>query len=78
MSIDFGDGPPLKDTSPWLRDERERHLRILDAAERNSVIEGLPRFTQVMRARMLTRLAELAVPAQVPRRSDESADRNSA
>lgn len=78
MSIDFGDGPPLKETSPWLRDERERHLRILDAAERNSVIEGLPRFTQEMRSRLLRRLAELAVPAQALPQSDAPTDRSSA
>jgi len=77
MSIDFGDGPPLKDTSPWLRDERERHLRILDAAERNSVIEGLPRFSQELRSQLLKRLAELAVLGQAPRRLDEQADRSS-
>jgi hypothetical protein len=78
MSIEFSDGPPLKETSPWLRDERERHLRILDAAERNSVIEGLPRFTQEMRFRLLRRLAELAVSGQAPRRSDALAARRSA
>lgn len=67
MQMEFGSGPPLKESSPWLKDERERHARILDVAERNSVIEGLPRFTTAVRERLLRRLAELAVPAPEPR-----------
>lgn len=66
MQPNFGGGQPLKETSPWLKDDRERHLRILDVAERNSVIEGLPRFTRAMREQMLKRLAALALPDQAP------------
>lgn len=78
MQPNFGGGPPLKETSPWLNDDRERHLRILDVAERNSVIEGLPRFTRAMRERMLKRLASLDVPEQAPPPPVGPADRTGA
>ena len=42
----FGEGPALKDACPWLKDTAERHRRILDVTERNSVIEGLPPMTR--------------------------------
>jgi hypothetical protein len=42
MNIEFGTGPTLQEFSPWLRDPAARLELILDAAERDSVIEGLP------------------------------------
>lgn len=42
--MEFGKGPTLREACPWLRDDAERHARILDVVERNSVIEGLPPF----------------------------------
>lgn len=56
MGIDFGNGPALKDSSPWLRDDAERHRRILDVVERDSVIEGLPPFQEETRRRILEQL----------------------
>ena len=47
--IDFGTGPTLKEACPWLRDDAERQKRIVDVAERNSVIEGLPPFQEETR-----------------------------
>jgi hypothetical protein len=57
---DFGTGPLLKDASPWLRDDAERRERILDVAERNSVIEGLPPFDDHMRERLRRMMAAAA------------------
>lgn len=42
----FGTGTPLRQFSSHLRDAVKRHQIILDRVERNSVIEGLPRFTK--------------------------------
>jgi hypothetical protein len=44
-----GTGPTLRDESPYLRDDAECIARILDVAERNSVIEGLPPFDETLR-----------------------------
>jgi hypothetical protein len=49
---DFGKGPALEKANPWLRDEAERIERILDVTERNSVIEGLPPFSEEMRRKL--------------------------
>lgn len=63
-----GSGPSLIDASPWLRDPAERHRRILDVAERNSVIEGLPPFTDETREKIRVELESLsaALPASAP------------
>lgn len=53
-----GTGPTLAEVSPWLRDAAERHRRILDVAERNSVIEGLPPFTDELRERIAEQLRQ--------------------
>lgn len=47
--VNLGTGPTLADTVPWLRDEAEQAERILDVVERNSVIEGLPEFSDETR-----------------------------
>jgi hypothetical protein len=47
-----GRGPTLEQANSWLRDEAERIDRILDVVERNSVIEGLPPFSEEMRRRL--------------------------
>jgi len=54
--IEFGLGPTLREASPWLCDDAERHARILDVVERNSVIEGLPAFSAEARQRILQQL----------------------
>jgi hypothetical protein len=54
---DFGTGLTLQEANPWLRDEAERIDRILDVAERNSVLEGLPPFSEGMRRRLREELA---------------------
>lgn len=56
MAIDFGTGPTLKKACPWLRDDRTRIELILDVAERNSVIEGLPPFKEETRRRLRDQL----------------------
>jgi hypothetical protein len=78
MSIDFGTGPTLKEASPWLRDEAERHRRILEVTERNSVIEGLPPFTEEIRARLRKQLVAIsatrrALPEAHPSSGDNRA-----
>lgn len=65
---DFGKGPRLIDSNPWLRDEAERIERILDVTNRNSVIEGLPPLT----AEVLDELRrELAVDSEILSEPDE-------
>ena len=44
-----GIGPTLREASPYLRDDTECITRILDVAERNSMIEGLPAFDEALR-----------------------------
>ena len=76
MALDFGSGPTLKDASPWLRDTAERHARILRVTEINSVIEGLPPFTDETRARIAAELAAIAssLPPALPESLPTSAD----
>lgn len=62
----IGTGPTLAESSPWLRDTAERHRRILDVAERNSVIEGLPPFTNETRERIAEHLRRITPPAPAP------------
>ena len=45
----FGTGKPLRQLLPILRDAKKRKLLILDRVERDSVIEGLPRFNAEIR-----------------------------
>lgn len=66
MTIQFGTGPTLKDACSWLRDDRARHERILDVAERNSVIEGLPPFQEETRRRLMVELQVLAARQPTP------------
>lgn len=60
----FGTGPTLAESSPYLRDPAERHRRILDVVERNSVIEGLPPFSNEARERIATQLRSMSGPFQ--------------
>ena len=53
---DFGKGPTLEQVCPWLRDRAERTERILDVAERNSVIEGLPPLSDEVRRQLRDQL----------------------
>ena len=55
-----GKGPSLRETSPYLRDEAECIARIIDVAERNSMIEGLPPFDDALRDLVRRDLQELA------------------
>lgn len=64
--MDFGTGPTLKEACPWLRNDAERWERILDVAERDSVIEGLPPFTEEMRERLRKRLAAISARPPAP------------
>ena len=68
--IDFGKGPTLREACPWLQNDEERWSRILDAVERNSVIEGLPPFNEETRSRLLEELKRLSppLPPAAPRR----------
>ena len=56
----FGTGPTLRDASPWLQNATERHAGILDVAERNSVIEGLPPLQAETRRRLMAQLAAMS------------------
>jgi hypothetical protein len=68
MAINFGTGPKLKDACAWLQNDEARHERILDVAERNSVIEGLPPFQEEtrrkLRKQLMARASQLPVPAE--------------
>ncbi len=55
----FGKGTILRQLSPKLRNAAIRQKIILDRAERNSVIEGLPPFTQQTTKECLKELAAL-------------------
>jgi hypothetical protein len=44
-----GTGPTLREASPYLRDDAECIARILDVAERDSMMEGLPPFDEALR-----------------------------
>lgn len=54
--------PSLLESSPWLRDAQERADRILDVAESDGIIEGLPAFTREARQRLHDFLAADASP----------------
>lgn len=70
MSPVTGTGPTLREFSPYLRDDTECISRILDVAERNSVIEGLPPFDEPLRESIRRDLeAILSGSAPAPRRS---------
>lgn len=56
----FGKGIILRQFSPKLRDAAVRQKIILDRAERDSVIEGLPPFTQKMKKECLQELKTLS------------------
>jgi hypothetical protein len=60
--IDFGKGPTLREACSWLQDDEERWSRILDAVERNSVIEGLPPFSEETRRQFLEELQRISPP----------------
>lgn len=62
----LGKGPTLKEASPRLRDDGERIERILTVTEINSVIEGLPPFTEEMRDRLRARLMRSSSPQPEP------------
>jgi len=65
-----GTGPTLREASPYLRDETEYIARILDVAERNSMIEGLPAFDESLRQTIRHELkAIFSRSGRVPRRS---------
>ncbi|QDT40330.1 hypothetical protein Pan241w_03860 [Gimesia alba] len=57
---DFGTGKTLSEASPFLRDSARRHALILEVVERDSVIEGLPPFTEEFRARLKKQLEAMA------------------
>lgn len=62
--LNFGKGPTLREASEYLRDDAERHRLIVDIAERDSVIEGLPPFTAEIRSRILEQLKKMNGHAQ--------------
>jgi len=63
-------GPTLREASPYLCDDAECIARILDVAERNSMIEGLPAFDEALRQSIRRDLqAILSGSAQAPRQS---------
>jgi hypothetical protein len=66
MAPQFGTGPTLRQACSWLRDDAERHARILDVVERNSVIEGLPPFREETRQRLMAELQALRGPSPKP------------
>lgn len=55
----FGTGKPLRQFSPILRDDKKRRELILDRVERNSVIEGLPKFDENIRQACLQEMEKV-------------------
>lgn len=55
----------MREASPDLRDSAERHARILEVAERDSVIEGLPPFTDEIRDKLRKQLEAMVTSAPV-------------
>ncbi len=62
----LGKGLTLKEASPRLRYDAERIERILTVTEINSVIEGLPPFTEETRERLRARLTASSSPRPEP------------
>ncbi len=62
----FGNGPTLKETWPWLRDDDARIERILNVTEVNSVIEGLPPLKEDAREKIKQFLMGLSGHAPAP------------
>ena len=58
--VTFGTGISLRQFSKKLRNSDTRQRIILDRAERNSIIEGLPRFTKQTKQECLRELHDLA------------------
>ncbi len=56
----FGKGISLRQFSPTLKNADTRHRIILDRVERNSVIEGLPRFTKKTKQECLNELRKVS------------------
>jgi hypothetical protein len=63
----FGNGPTLKDASPWLQDDEERANAILTATEINSVAEGLPPLEDETRQRIRDRIIQTSARVREPR-----------
>jgi len=61
----FGSGKSLIEASPQLQNDAERHARILEVVEHNSVIEGLPPFTQETREKFCQQLEVMAVRKEI-------------
>jgi hypothetical protein len=59
IDMTFGKGKKLKASSKYLRDPQERTKRILDVAERNSIIEGLPKFSKQTRQNFARKLRKI-------------------
>ena len=60
VSMTFGKGISLRQFSKALKNEEARHRIILDRVERNSVIEGLPRFTKIIKQECLNELRKVS------------------
>ncbi|TSC59980.1 MAG: hypothetical protein Greene041662_310 [Candidatus Peregrinibacteria bacterium Greene0416_62] len=56
----FGTGVSLRQFSTHLRNDAARHQIILDRVERDSVIEGLPRFNEKSRAEWLSAIKKVS------------------
>ena len=67
----FGKGPTLRDACPWLTNPEDRHRRILDVTERDSVIEGLPPFREETRNRIAARLGRWLGPRPMESGGDD-------
>lgn len=56
----FGIGKTLRQLSPILSDKKKRQEIILDRVERDSVIEGLPKFDQHIRQECLKEMEQIS------------------
>lgn len=69
IPMDFGTGIPLRQFSRHLRNDAVRHEMILNCVERNSVIEGLPRFTKESRTECLREIRKVSKQLKRPSKS---------
>jgi hypothetical protein len=64
MGVNFGTGRPLTELVSSLRNPEQRIAMILDVTERNSVIEGLPPFTEEFRRQLRDELRAMILKQQ--------------
>ncbi len=69
----LGTGPILREAFPWLRDDARRRACIIEVAERNSVIEGLPPLCEETRRQLMEQLEAMSLSEPQPTPAESAA-----